>query len=134
VQHAPSVNFHRKPSAQYLQRAKQTTISLTTHHNPATSRFVIHPSHSSKAYKDLTSFFNTIIMARQSLITTSGNHNKPLNPTSRTTLERARLLLDQMDQQLLEIHERSIAIRKAILIIKTKLLADARKRRDSETF
>jgi hypothetical protein len=73
-------------------------------------------------------------MARQSLTTTSGNHNKPLNPTSRMTLERARLLLDQMDQQLLEIHERPIVIRKAILIIKTKLLADARKRRDSETF
>jgi hypothetical protein len=73
-------------------------------------------------------------MAKPSLTTTSGPHNKPLNPTSKMTLERARHLLDQMDQQLLEIHERSIVIRKAILVIKTKLLDDKRKRRDSETF
>jgi hypothetical protein len=39
-----------------------------------------------------------------------------------------------MDQQLLEIHERSIVIRKAILVIKTKLLDDERKRRESESF
>jgi hypothetical protein len=104
---------------------------ITTQHVQGSS---FHPFYSGKAHKDLTPFLSTIIMARPSLTTTSGNHNKPLNPTSRMTLERARLLLDQMDQQLLEIHERSIAIRKAILIIKTKLLADARKRRDSETF
>jgi hypothetical protein len=62
------------------------------------------------------------------------NPTTSTKPTAKMTLERARLLLDQMDQQLLEIHERSIVIRKAILVIKTKLLDDKRKRRDSETF
>jgi hypothetical protein len=65
---------------------------------------------------------------------TPGKPNKPLKPSTQKTLERARILLAQMDQQLLEHQQRLIAIRQTILIIKTKLLADARKRRDSETF
>jgi hypothetical protein len=73
-------------------------------------------------------------MAKPSLPTTSTKPTEPTQPTAKMTLERARLLLDQMDQQLLEIHERSIVIRKAILVIKTKLLDDERKRRESESF
>jgi hypothetical protein len=72
-------------------------------------------------------------MAKPSL-TTSTKPTDPTQPAAKMMLERARLLIDQKDQQLLEIHERSIVIRKAILVIKTKLLADKRERRDSEIF
>jgi hypothetical protein len=73
-------------------------------------------------------------MAQLPLNTAPGKPNKLLKLSTQQTLERARTLLDQMDQQLLEHQQRLIAIRQTISIIKTKLLADARKRRDSETF
>jgi hypothetical protein len=73
-------------------------------------------------------------MAELPLDTAPGRPNKPLKLSTQKILERARILLDQMDQQLLEHQQRLIAIRQTISIIKTKLLTDARKRRDSETF
>jgi hypothetical protein len=84
--------------------------------------------HSSKAFGNLIPFLSTTIVAQFPLNTAPGKPNEPLKPSTQKTLERARILLDQMDQQLLEHQQRLIAIRQTILVIKTKLLADARKR------
>jgi hypothetical protein len=89
--------------------------------------------YSSKLSIDLMSFLSTSIMAQLPCATAPGKPKESLEPSTQKTLERARVLLDQMDQQLLEHQHRLITIRQTISIIKTKLLADARKRRDSET-
>ena len=79
-------------------------------------------------------------MTRSSLPVPSGSPIRPPNSTRQEVLERAWARLDKMNQQLAEMEQRCIAVREALAVIKTKLLtndkimAAARKRRESETF
>lgn len=82
----------------------------------------------------LTPFLSTINMAGSLLPTVFGKPAEPPKPTNKELLKRAWKRLEEMDQQLLLMAQRCIVLRKAIQEVKDKLLADARKLDQSESF